>query len=90
MDLLINVYEQFSTFEKCNPVGITGEFLCKVNASYRSYVGPSIVDKSTFFHNWRVFTMGSFLGVNWNNLFVAGGAVLGPLLPGTIPKYCES
>jgi len=31
--------------------------------------------------NWQRFTLGLFDGVDWSNLFVAGGSVLGCLLP---------
>jgi hypothetical protein len=46
----------------------------------------SIVDKSTFTTNWNTFTRGAFGPVDWTNVVVAGGAVLGCLLPNFISK----
>jgi hypothetical protein len=40
--------------------------------------GRAIVDsKDQFLANWETFTKGMFKGLNWNNIFIAGGAVLG-------------
>ena len=44
----------------------------------------SIVSSNEFFDNWNLFTQGMFKDINWNNVVVAGGSVLGCLLPGNI------
>jgi hypothetical protein len=44
----------------------------------------AIVDKTTFTSNWDTFTQGAFGAVDWSNIVVAGGAVLGCLLPNFI------
>lgn len=38
--------------------------------------GPAVVSREQFEHNWRVFTMGQLDGLDWRNVFAAGGAVL--------------
>lgn len=40
----------------------------------------SIVTESEFRDNWQRFTQGLFQGLNWNNVFAAGGAVLACIL----------
>jgi hypothetical protein len=44
----------------------------------------SIVSNDEFCSNWDVMTQGIFKGVDWSNLFVAGGCVLGCLLSGKL------
>lgn len=41
----------------------------------------SIVDRAGFATNWRIFSENLLTLVNWDNVFVAGGAVLACLLP---------
>lgn len=41
----------------------------------------SIVDQAGFATNWRIFSENLLTLVNWDNVFVAGGAVLACLLP---------
>jgi len=41
--------------------------------------GSAIVDKTTFLKNWAEFTQGCLDGLDFTNVFVAGGAVLGCL-----------
>ena len=36
----------------------------------------SVVDAATFASRWEAFSKGGLKGMNWNNMFVAGGAVL--------------
>ena|SRR3990167_2074033 len=38
--------------------------------------GPAIVPKTTYLDRWESFTCGMFKGMDWNNVFAAGGAVL--------------
>lgn len=38
---------------------------------------PSIVSETQFWKNWDEFTQGKFKNLNWNNLFCAGGSILG-------------
>lgn len=47
--------------------------------------GRSIVGSlSEFQNNWREFTKGMFAGLDWNNVLVAGGAVLGRVEVGAL------
>jgi hypothetical protein len=41
--------------------------------------GVAIVGKDEFLKNWKEFTQGCLDGMNWANVFAAGGAVLGCL-----------
>jgi hypothetical protein len=44
--------------------------------------GRAIVDsKDQFLANWETFTKGMFKGLDWTNIFIAGGAVLGTPSP---------
>jgi len=44
--------------------------------------GRAIVDsKDQFLTNWEIFTKGMFKGLDWTNIFIAGGAVLGTPSP---------
>jgi hypothetical protein len=44
--------------------------------------GRAIVDsKDQFLTNWEAFTKGMFKGLDWTNIFIAGGAVLGTPSP---------
>ena len=44
--------------------------------------GPSVcASLNKFKENWEAFTSGQFTGIDWNNLFVAGGSVLACLQP---------
>lgn len=43
---------------------------------------PCVVAAAEFYSNWRALAGGAFDGLDWTNAFVAGGAVLGCLLPG--------
>eukprot|EP01128_Nolandella_sp_AFSM9_P004727 TRINITY_DN2170_c0_g2_i1.p1 TRINITY_DN2170_c0_g2~~TRINITY_DN2170_c0_g2_i1.p1 ORF type:complete len:809 (-),score=217.66 TRINITY_DN2170_c0_g2_i1:6-2393(-) len=43
----------------------------------RNLTGSAIVDKATFLTRFAEFTQGVFKGLDWTNVFVAGGAVLG-------------
>ena len=42
----------------------------------------SIVKLEEFQENWNLFTQGMFKDMDWNNVVIAGGSVLGCLLPG--------
>jgi hypothetical protein len=48
----------------------------------RKLGSSSIASEQIFHANFNHFTNNVFQGVNWSNLFTAGGAVLGPLLTG--------
>jgi hypothetical protein len=39
--------------------------------------GSAIVSRDEFLTNWKDFTKGMLDGLDWNNVFCAGGAVLG-------------
>jgi hypothetical protein len=41
--------------------------------------GPAVVDKTEFKKRWDEFTLGILNGLDWSNVFCAGGAVLGNL-----------
>jgi hypothetical protein len=41
-----------------------------------------IVTKDEFMKNWEILTNGQFKGLDWSNLFVAGGCILACLFPG--------
>ncbi len=44
--------------------------------------GRAIVDsQDQFLTNWETFTKGMFKGLDWTNIFIAGGAVLGTPSP---------
>ena len=43
---------------------------------------PSVVTLDKFLEKWNNLSNGMFNNFNWNNVVVAGGAVLGCLLPG--------
>jgi hypothetical protein len=85
MELLIDVFENMETFHTSSMLDFPHEQLCKL----KGFSQPlhCVENKMTFLSNWGLFTMGMFLGVDWNNIFVAGGAVLGPLLPSKLLKY---
>ena len=38
--------------------------------------GPAIVGREEFFERWEAFTLGVFHGMDWSNVYAAGGAVL--------------
>lgn len=40
---------------------------------------PAVVSEQQFFTNWKEFTKGMFEGLDWNNVFAAGGSVVGCL-----------
>lgn len=46
----------------------------------------SIVPHREFQENWKALVGDMFDGLDWNNIFVAGGSVLGCLMPGFIGK----
>lgn len=53
--------------------------------------GRAIVDsKDQFLTNWEAFTKGMFKGLDWTNIFIAGGAVLACLQPDGMTKYPTS
>jgi hypothetical protein len=54
------------------------------NIDISKYQHHSVVDKATFTSNWNAFTQGCFDAVDWTNIVVAGGSVLGCLLPNFI------
>ena len=82
MELLVSVYDQYQSFEQTQVYAKITEICSTKRASFGENKGMSIVDKSTWQRNWSMLTMGMFVGMNWDNLFVAGGAVLGCMLPG--------
>lgn len=41
--------------------------------------GSSIVSKQQFLANFEEFTQGCLRNISWDNLFIAGGAILGCL-----------
>jgi len=47
--------------------------------------GPAILTAQQFENHWEAFTQGMFKGLKWENVFVAGGAVLGSCLVGLRP-----
>ena len=89
-DLLIDVFEQFDTFQLENLSsyeGWTGDLLFaekkrKWRRKDKVKEVQTIENKEGFIGNWNLFTSHLFDGVDWSNLFVAGGAVLGPLRKG--------
>jgi hypothetical protein len=81
-ELLINVFaerhsfksEAMETYE-----GWCGDLLMDTQRN-KEFDPDSIVDRVTFLSRWNSFTHNAFTGVNWDNIFVAGGAVLGALI----------
>ena len=61
-----------------NPPCPPGDVLLSAN---RTNMRGGIVGKAKFMENWRTLTGGAFNNMDWDHLFVAGGAVLGCLLP---------
>ena len=37
----------------------------------------AVCEPAEFFDRWEKFSLGMFRGLNWDNVFIAGGAVLG-------------
>lgn len=75
--LQLNVFENAHTFkyepETEDEAKVPKLFLrSRVNQTS----GPNICDQATFVKNWKALTVGILDGLNWNNVFVAGGAVL--------------
>jgi hypothetical protein len=77
---LMNVYETFNKFgyedetpeEKNVPKLLSQKRTLDVT-------GSSIVAKEVFDKNWKEFTQGCLDGLDWKNIFAAGGSVLGCL-----------
>jgi hypothetical protein len=61
-----------------NPPCPPGDVLLSAN---RTNMRGGIVGKAKFMENWQTLTGGAFNNMDWDHLFVAGGAVLGCLLP---------
>jgi hypothetical protein len=80
-ELLIDVFAEKHTFTHENISsfqGWKGEFLFGIGRSLK--IDEDSIDTETNFHgNWKLLTSEVFQGVDWTNLVVAGGAVLGPL-----------
>lgn len=83
MELLISIYDNYSEFNfgEEAPESVT-LLMRRENASWARSL--AVVDKSSFFENWKALTCSMFDGMNWSNVFVAGGAVLACLLPGKL------
>jgi hypothetical protein len=47
-------------------------------------ISATVVNRDKFFSQWNEFTHNTFVGVNWDNIVVAGGAVLGVLIENPI------
>ena len=69
--LLIPIYGHLNTFSP--KVWDSQMTLLMVNERKPLKLGP----KDNFFAQWDKLTKGMFKGIDWNNLFVAGGSVLG-------------
>jgi hypothetical protein len=81
---MINVFTERSTFI---PSQDTEPTIHKILNSIRPFRSDdektySIVDQNTFLANWNLLTSGILNGLNWQNVFIAGGSVLGCLLHG--------
>jgi hypothetical protein len=55
-------------------------FPTKIRRMYPETSQYTIVERATFLSQWNTFTHNAFANVNWENIFVAGGAVLGTIL----------
>eukprot|EP01127_Copromyxa_protea_P013859 TRINITY_DN376_c0_g1_i1.p1 TRINITY_DN376_c0_g1~~TRINITY_DN376_c0_g1_i1.p1 ORF type:complete len:888 (+),score=171.53 TRINITY_DN376_c0_g1_i1:42-2666(+) len=78
--LMVNVFDNFDSFVYSEETPEEKK-VPKLLTHYRrlDLKGKAIVPKATFLSNWSEFTQGCLDGLDWNNVFVAGGAVLGCL-----------
>ncbi|KAL0489973.1 hypothetical protein AKO1_009299 [Acrasis kona] len=85
---LIPVFQAHSTFAMDNPdylnnIPLMFDFENGFQSNYlftRSPIPRVVYDQKEFLKNFKEFTNSLFENVNWNNLFVAGGSVLGCLM----------
>ena len=75
-NLLVRVYEEEKSFEPRND-WVTNFPKIPVLNSRSTIPQQKIVSKDTFIANWSALTQDVFKDMEWSNLFVAGGSVLG-------------
>jgi len=90
---LVDVYGHTSTFGESNNYtfvrsGLTEDEkplprILEQHTAFPEKAGvPSVVSKEKFSENWQEFTQGQLEGLDWSNVFVAGGCVLACLMTG--------
>eukprot|EP01133_Synstelium_polycarpum_P020953 gene20953-25153_t len=71
-------------YKETHPANLAGHHLVMpfiYNQAYKTNTEVKIHQNLSDYHSkWHTFTNNHFKGFNWNNIFVAGGAVLGCLL----------
>ncbi|KAG9287132.1 hypothetical protein G9A89_001026 [Geosiphon pyriformis] len=90
---LINVYENESLWKSDSERNSEGHetIIMALTDKTRLKAGEWAIEhggNERFLRNWKLYTEGSLNGLDWNNVFAAGGAVLSCLLP--IPKQYSS
>ena len=74
---LVDVYSNNHTFVQQQPsAGEASLPLLFEQQNARQMGQLVIVDEATFKKNWDNFTSGSLKGLDWSNIFVAGGSIL--------------
>lgn len=68
-------FPQFPIYSLCSSQSRVPKILTQKRR--RDLTGRAIVNKQKFLDTFAEFTQGVFNGLDWNNVFVAGGAVLG-------------
>ena len=96
MDLLISIYQCFDSFKfqpnlfddttiwmsMQKPNYTDMRYIRKKFTQFLSATESSVVPLPKFFENWKYLSGNLFDNFNWNNVVVAGGAILACLLPG--------
>ena len=80
-ELLIDVFSERESFvqdEINNDEGWCGDLLL-MHKHWRENQSFTISDKESFLKNFSTLCNNAFLGVDWSNMFVAGGSVLAAL-----------
>ena len=80
-ELLIDVFSERESFvqdEINNDEGWCGDLLL-MHKHWRENQSFTISDKESFLKNFSTLSNNAFLGVDWSNMFVAGGSVLAAL-----------
>eukprot|EP00698_Gefionella_okellyi_P005555 TRINITY_DN15060_c0_g1_i1.p1 TRINITY_DN15060_c0_g1~~TRINITY_DN15060_c0_g1_i1.p1 ORF type:complete len:1172 (+),score=237.92 TRINITY_DN15060_c0_g1_i1:70-3516(+) len=79
---LYNAFTQREQFVHCQPHDDTMPMI--LTKWYAAKSGYSVNTREVFEANLRAFTKGLLVGLDWNNIVLAGGAVLACLLPGAV------
>jgi ankyrin repeat protein len=79
---LISIYQHYDIFKSIPLTKIEQEIPTLFDHNISN---QRVVDQQTFKNNFNIFTENQLSLINWDNIFVAGGAVLGSLFD--IPQY---